>query len=183
MIQELYFNEKRLVSWWQFITITRVSHMRVKIREKAIDRNWTMAPYLDLLDFIRLKKEDDYSYTYDYYPMKCTAKLEKIILQFVDGNHPQTRPDGDKWIEAFDEDDVGYIKGDPEYKYYDLSNIDLFNDTYITWHYFSESKTAYFSIFFKEEMVKDGLGWKIKVPMTPAEIQDKATREQGWYRY
>jgi hypothetical protein len=112
--------------------------------------------------------------------MKCTAKLEKIIMQFVDANHPQTRPDGDKWVEAFDEDDVGYIKGDPEYKYYDLSYIDLFNDTYTTLH-FSEGKI--YSLFFKEEMVKDGLGWIIKVPMTPTEIQAERTRQQGWYRY
>lgn len=184
MNQELYFNDKRVASWWQFLTITRVSHMRVKISEKAIDRNWTMAPYLDLIDFIRLAKEDDYYYTYDYYAMKCTAKLEQMLLQFVNTNHPQTRPDGDKWIEGYDEDDdEGYTRGDPGYKYYDLSAIDLFNDTHITWYNPSENKTHRFSIFLKEDMLKEGTGWTVKFPMTPREIQVERTRQQGWEKY
>ena len=153
MIQELYFNDKRLASWWQFEMLSQTSRMRVKTGKK-INARGKKVPYIAALEFINVGGSDKF-YAYDFYLMKCTEKLEKIVLQFLDTDHPQMKYDGQA----------------PGYKYFHLANISIFNETYIMGHSFSDGKIEFFSIFFKEDMKKNDLGYSIKVPMTSKEIK------------
>ena len=87
--------------------------------------------------------------------MKCTEKLEKIVLQFLDTNPSQMRYEGQA----------------PGYKYFRLPDLNIFDQTYIMGHSFSDGDMEFFSIFFKDEMKKNDLGYSIKVPMTSKEIK------------
>jgi hypothetical protein len=172
---------ERYVSWLQFDMVARVTHMRVKASQMVINKKGEKIPYIDSLDFIRVRKDVDHdiSVSFDYFKIKCTERWEKIILQFMDTNHPETRPDGENWIESYDDDE---LTGDPDYKYYHLSNVMyIFKDAFFHWH--SESP-EFFSIFSKEDMVDesslDFKRWSIQVPRTPAEIREENIRRHGW---
>jgi hypothetical protein len=153
MNAELYISEDRYISWWQFEVLSQTSRMRVKTGTKVNDKG-KKVPYVVALDFINVGGNDKF-YDYDFYKMKCTEKLEKIVLQFLDTNHPQMKYEGQT----------------RNYKYFHLANISIFNETYIMGHSFSDGDIEFFSIFFKEDMKKNDLGYSIKVPMTSKEIK------------
>jgi hypothetical protein len=152
MNAELYISEDRYISWWQFEVLSQTSRMRVKTGKKVNTRG-KKVPYIAALEFINVGG-DDKLYDYDFYKMKCTEKLEKIVLQFLDTNRPQIKYEGQP----------------PGYKYFRLADINIFDETYIMGHSFSDGKIEFFSIFFKEDMKKNDLGYSIKVPMTSKEI-------------
>lgn len=153
MNAELFISEDRYISWWQFEMLSQTSRMRVKTGTK-VNNSGKKVPYIVALEFINVGGKDKF-YAYDYYKMKCTEKLEKIVLQFLDTNHPQMKYEGQA----------------PGYKYFHLTNIKIFNETYIMGHSFSDGDMEFFSIFFKEEMKKNDLGYSIKVPITAKEIK------------